>query len=410
MVRLRQIWKTDPITDVQEAVSNQIKSLHLDQSQLQDKQIAITAGSRGIANLQSVLTQVVHSLQAIGARPFIVPAMGSHGGATAKGQKEVLAHYGITEATIGAPVRASMAVDRIGTTDMGLPVYIDRHAAGADGIVVVNRVKPHTEFKAPVESGLMKMLAIGLGKQQGAEILHRAVIQHGYYPIIASAARVIMAHSPILFGLALVENQRDETQIVKAFKPENIESGEERLLILAKELMPKIPFDRIDLLIVDRMGKDISGTGMDPNIIGRPVSPFASAPDNPRITRILVRDLTDASQGNADGIGLADFTTRRLVEKMNQTITYIGATTGGAPEGAKIPIYYDTDRQAIDVALKAIGWVEPEEARVVRIENTLQLESMLISAPLIHEIDNRPDLEVGPECGNMAFDKKGNLI
>jgi hypothetical protein len=356
-----------------------------------------------------VTASVVNELKAIGAEPFIVPTMGSHGGATAAGQKKVLAEYGITEGTMGAPIKATMEVVEIGATPEGIPVFLDKNAHQADHVAVVARVKPHTDFKASVESGLMKMMTIGLGKQRGADLYHQGVIQYSYYQIVTAVAREVIKKSPIAFGLALVENQKDETAIIRAVPSSKIEEADRSLLQTAKRLMPRIPFDNIDILIVDEMGKEISGAGMDPNVIGRHVTAIAKFPPNPRIIRVFVRDLSPHTYGNATGIGLADFTTKRLVRKIDPQPTYMNCITGCAPEVGRVPIYYDSDREVLDAALRTIGWTKPENARIVHIGNTLHLEEMMVSASMAAEAEKMENITTLSRPQAMAFDKRGNL-
>ncbi len=410
MIKVRQGFKTTPIQDIPGTVRSELAKLKLQETIAPGSTVAITAGSRGIANIAAVLSAVVNELKKIGARPFIVPAMGSHGGATPEGQKMVLEKYGITEESMGVPIKSSMEVVEIGSTPDGLPVFLDKNASEADHIGVVNRVKPHTDFKATIESGLMKMMTIGLGKQRGADLYHRGVVQYSYSQIVLSVGREVIKRSPIAFGLALVENQKDETALIRAVPPGEIEETDRKLLRTAKRLMPRIPFHLIDILIVDQIGKEISGAGMDPNVIGRHVVPFAKVPPRPKILRIFVRDLSPDSYGNAIGIGMADFTTRRLVDKFDHHSTYMNCITGCTPEAARIPVYFDTDRDVMDAALRSLGLVEPEDARIVHIADTLRLEEMEISEAMVAEAEEMPDLTVIGGPHPMAFDPAGNLI
>ena len=410
MIKIRQEFKTNPIKDIPGTVRSELARLRLQETIRPRSSVAITAGSRGIADIATVTSSVVNELKEIGAKPFIVPAMGSHGGATSEGQKMVLKKYGITEESMGVPIRSSMEVVEIGSTPEGLPVFLDKNAYEADHIGVVNRVKAHTDFKATIESGLMKMITIGLGKQKGADHYHRGVVQFSYYQIIVSVAREVIKRSPIAFGLALVENQRDETALIRAVPPGEIEETDRKLLGKAKRLLPRIPLDRIDILIVDQIGKEISGAGMDPNVIGRHVIPFAKFPPKPKILRIFVRDLSPDTYGNAIGIGMADFTTRRLVDKMDRKTTYMNCITGCSPEAGRIPVYLDNDREAMDAAFKSLGLVEPENARVVHIANTLHLEKMEISEAMAAEAEKMANLRVIGRPHPMAFDGNGRLV
>jgi hypothetical protein len=410
MVRIRQHFDTHSIEDIPAAVRSEISKIALQQIITPGNSVAITAGSRGIANIKTILAEVVGELKRIGAEPFIVPAMGSHGGATGEGQRKIIEHYGITEAAMNAPIKSSMEVVQIGTTADGVPVLLDRNAYQADHIVVVNRVKPHTDFKAEIESGLIKMMAIGLGKQKAADHYHNVFMRFGHYRVLVAVAREIMRRCPIAFGLAVVENQRDETEIIQAIPPDKIEETERELLVKAKGYLPRIPFDPIDLLIVDEMGKDISGTGMDQNVIARTVIPYHQVPARPKITRIFVRDLSAGSEGNATAIGNADFTTKRLVDKIDHPATYINAITSSCPEAVRIPPFFESDRQALDAAFNTLGDIKAENARVVHIRNTLNLEEMYISEPMVPEVRHLDGVGIIGSPAPMVFDMQGNLI
>jgi Lactate racemase N-terminal domain len=410
MIRIKQSFNTRPIKDIPAEVRNEFAGLQPQKMIARGDTVAITAGSRGIANLAVILGEIVQELKKIGAKPFIVPAMGSHGGATAEGQKKILEHYGITKKAMGVPVKSSMSVVQVGETSDGIPVYLDRNASKADHIVVVNRVKLHTDFKGKFESGLMKMMVIGLGKQKGADHYHNVIVRKGHYPVLLAVAREIMRRCPVAFGVALVENQRDETQIIRAIPAAEIEATEYELLKKAKRLFPRIPVDPIDLLIVDQMGKSISGTGMDQNVIGRSVIPYHRPWIKTDIMRIFVRDLTADSEGNATAIGNADFTTKRLVKKINHQATYMNAITSSCPEAVRIPPYYNSDREAIETALKTIGPVESHNARIVHILDTLRLEEMYVSESMLADVEKRKNLSVIGSPGPLKFDAKGNLI
>jgi hypothetical protein len=411
MFRLHQHFEAPVVNDIPGTVRHEIERLNLHRKVKRGETVAISAGSRGVANVHVITRAIVDTLKQLGARPFIVPAMGSHGGGTAEGQAAVLAHYGITEETMGVPVNASMEVVHVGTTEDGIPVYFDRYASEADHVVVCNRVKPHTNFRGEIESGLMKMMMIGLGKHKGATIYHQAIVHHTFDRIIRTVGRMVIAKCHVLCGVATIENGYDQTAKIVAVEPERFEEVEKELLVLAKRWMPKLPFDDIDLLIVDEIGKDISGAGLDTNVIGRKSNDHASAPgEKPRITRIFVRDLTTHTEGNAVGIGMADYTTKRLVEKMDRKKTYINAVTGNHPTSGSIPIYYDTDREALDVALGTIGLIPPEKARILWIKNTLQVGEVEASEAFLRELDGRDDIEIIVSPREMAFDEEGNLV
>jgi hypothetical protein len=377
--------------------------------------VAVAVGSRGIANLRVMVAAVIQLLKDGGARPFIVPAMGSHGGATAEGQRRVLADYGITEEL--APISASVETRALGSTDDGVPVHFSAEALDADRIVILNRVKPHTDFSGVIGSGILKMIAVGLGKQRGAASCHRAGARLGMAQAIRSVARKCLQTAPILCAVAVVEDAHHQTAHMEVLQPEEIESAEERLQVVAKRLMPRLPFQEIDLLIVDKMGKDISGAGMDPNVIGRSVFGYSSSLVNPSasagpivVRRIFVRDLTSQSHGNAIGIGLADFTTARLVRAIDPTSTYANALTSLTVHSAKIPISFDSDREAIGKGLETLCIADVREARVVRIQDTLSLSEFEASEAYSEAIETREDLIALGPSQDMLFDTAGNLL
>ncbi len=407
MLRVRQTFARPRVADIPRAVREALAGAAL-KIQRGDT-VAVGAGSRGIANIDVVVGATVRWLHDIGARPFVFPAMGSHGGGTPEGQLSVLEHYGITEATMGCPIRATMEVVQVGEA-LGLPVWCDRYAAEADWIGLVNRVKLHTDFKGSIESGLFKMMTIGLGKHTGALQYHRANIHHGYEAVITSVGREMLAKARIGVGVAIVENGYDETARIEAFNAENLEAGERRLLKDAREWMARLPFSPIDVLIVEEMGKNISGAGMDTNVIGRPSNPHEPFPTDPKILWIVALDLTEESYGNAVGIGNADFTTRRLVDKIDMKPTLINAITACAPGGAKVPATYETDREAIETALSCVGLTPPEKARVIRIKNTLRLGEIEVSEGLLPDVAKHGDLLQLTDPAPLPFDAAGRLI
>jgi hypothetical protein len=409
MYRVRQRLDDTRLDNIAETVKSEMDRLSC-QTVKPGQKIAITAGSRGIANIAEILRAIVDYCQSMGAKPFIFPAMGSHGGATSEGQLAVLRQLGIIESYAKAPILSSMETKEIGKTEDGIPVLIDKRAYSADHIIVVNRVKSHTKFKAPNESGLMKMMAIGMGKHKGAELYHRAAIQYTFPRIIVGAGREVISRAPVLCGLGIVENSTGQTAKITALRPEEIESKETELLLLAKKMMAKLPFDEIDLLIVDEMGKDISGVGIDPNVTGRNRDVLAGFPHPTCVKRLFVRDLTEKTEGNATGIGLADITTKRLVDKIDRSATYINCITGISPEKAAIPMYVENDREAMEIALGSIGLTPPEESKVIRIRNTLQLESLEISEAYAEALNPRTDLEILTGPSSMAFDHNDNLL
>ena len=369
--------------------------------------VAVTAGSRGIANIALILRTITEALREAGAAPFVVPAMGSHGGATAEGQLDVLRSLGITEDYLGCPVESSMEVREIGRTPDGRPVQIDARAAAADGLVAVNRVKPHTSFTGPYESGLMKMLAIGLAKQAGAEVCH----QEGYANMAANIekyGRAILRDAKVLFGVAILENAYDQTCEVAALPPEEIAKREPALLLRAKALMPGILLPNVDVLVVDRMGKNISGLGMDPHITGCFATGYASGP--PRPGKLAVLDLTDETHGNANGIGVADVTTRRLLERFDPEVTYPNAITATLTQAVRMPLVMDSHKLAIQAAIKTAPGFDKARIRMVRLRDTLHLSEIFISEAMLPDAAANPRVEVLGEPEELSFDGEGNLF
>ncbi len=409
MAWVEQRIATPRVDDVPGAIRAEMQRLGVATKVRPGMRVAITAGSRGIAGIVTILATVVDELKRLGADPFLIPAMGSHGGATAEGQVAVLNSLGITEPAMGCPIHSSMETTQIGRTPEGIPVLIDQIAAGADGIIVVNRIKAHTEYTGPVESGWMKMLTIGLGKHRGALMAHRNAVQLTYRVAIVSVAREIIRRAPLLFGLGVIENAYDQTAQVIAAWPPDFEPIEQAALQRAKELMPRLPFPKLDILIVDEIGKEISGAGLDPNVIGRRMVFGEAEPTSPVITRIVVRDLTDKTYGCGIGLGLADFVTQRLVDKLDHRPTYINCLTAMAPEKGRIPMTAPTDRAAVEWAFVTAGAVEPPRAKIVRIKNTLHPERFFASEGLLPEIQTNSNLQIVGEWQPLSFDDAGAL-
>ncbi len=408
--RLRQLFDGPELGDVAAEVENQLSQLQLRDKIQPGETVAISAGSRGIANIHLIIKAVADHLASIDARPFIVPAMGSHGGGTAEGQQGIIEGYGITEEFCNCPIKASMETVIVCDAKEGFPVHFDKHAYGADHVIVVGRVKPHTNFSGDIESGLMKMMLIGLGKHAGAKIYHRAIADFNFGQIVRSVAREVLAKCGIVAGLAIVENSYDETARIEAIAPENFEDREKELLLLAKKWMPKLPFDAADILVLDEIGKDISGSGMDTNVVGRKYHDHQAAEgETPRIKNIVVRGLTPATHGNASGIGMAEFCRTRLVQEMDARITRINCITGGHSTGAMVPLDYETDREILDVALVSIGLTEPPDARFLWARNTLDVAEVICSDTYLQEAQQRDDLEVLSEPQPMPFGEDGNL-
>jgi len=407
MLAVRQRFDAPRVDDVAGAVTAELSRIGARTRILPGATVAVAVGSRGITNLALVVRTVVAILKDAGARPFIVPAMGSHGGATAEGQQRILEGYGVSAAATGAPIRASMETVQVGATDDGIPLHFARTAREADHVVVVNRVKPHTNFSGTIESGLLKMTMIGLGKHTGAALYHRAVVERGFDQVVRSAGRALLARCPIAFGVALVENGYDQTALVEAVPAAAFEERDRALLVLAKQWLPRLPVRRPDLLIVDEMGKNVSGSGMDTNVVGR--KPHGSVEHDPQVKRLFVRALTPETEGNAYGIGLADFTTTRLVRAIDYHTTVLNCLTAANPEAAALPIHYDTDREAIDAALASVGLAPPERSRVVRVLNTLRLDRLLVSEACRDDLAGRGEIEIVEPPHELAFDAAGNL-
>lgn len=370
--------------------------------------IAVGVGSRGIAHLSRIVKAVVDELKRAGAEPFLVPAMGSHGGATAGGQTELLAGYGITEEAMGAPVAASMDTVRLGSVLDGVEVHFDRWTVEhADGIVAVARVKPHTDFKADIESGIVKMLGIGFGKHKGASFLHRFGMER-FGELLPEVGRLILQRTPFLFGLAIVENAQHETAILEAVPGERLLSREAGLLAEAKRLMPRLWLDDIDVLVVDRIGKNISGSGMDPNVIGRSGA-HRRFGDGPAIGKIVVRGLTPETKGSAVGIGIADFTTFRVAEQIDFGVTYTNVMTAMDVTGGKLPVMLANDRDAVTAAVMTAGRRNPEQARIVRIRDTLSLTHIWLSEPMAAEAAAHPMMDAAGRAEEWVWDEAGNI-
>lgn len=414
MLRLRQRFAISPPLDVRRVLTREFAKVS---SQVTPgARVAVAVGSRGIAHLDVIAETVLDWLKAAGARPFVVPAMGSHGGATPEGQKSILAGYGLTESRLGVPIHAGMEVRSLGLTEDGLEVFFSAEALAADGILLVNRVKPHTDFASDsLGSGLLKMLVVGLGKHQGAAHFHAQSVRLGEERFIRAQARVILNAAPVIGGIAIVEDQRHEPVRLAVLRAGEFESGEPGLFADAKRLMPRLPFDDIDLLIVDRIGKNISGTGMDPAVIGRSVHGYSAQlsqvrPPRPYVRRLFVRDLTPESHGNGNGIGMADFTTTRLVRSLDYRATYQNVLTSLSLNNAKIPLHFPTDREVITHALNTLARPDTGEATVVRIRDTLSLEYLEASEACTPQIATNPAVETLTTPAAMAFGSDHDLL
>ncbi len=408
MFRVRQIFPTSRIEP--EMIPGRVASLLEEPefaSQIQPgMKIAITVGSRQIANVTLITRAIVDFVRSRGASPFIVAAMGSHGGATSEGQREVLRQFGVTEETMGCPVKTSMEVVKIGVNEEGTDVFIGKDSAEADGIIINCRIKPHTCFRGPYESGIMKMMTIGLGKQAGASVCHAAGFKYmaKYVPMFG---KTILREAPILFAVAVLENAYDETERIVALNHDEIEEEEPKLLETAKSLLPRICVPECDVLICDVIGKNFSGSGMDPNITGTFVTPYASG--GLKSQRVAVLDLSDESHHSGVGIGMAHATTRRFYEKMDFDLTYPNLITSTVIENARIPMVMKNDREAIGLCIKTCTEADRDNIRIVRISNSLKVEHILLSESYWEEARANPCLEIESRPQPMAFDGEGNL-
>ena len=368
--------------------------------------VAIGVGSRGVGSIGPVVAALVGALKEAGAEPFVVPAMGSHGASTAEGQAEVLKHLGVSEEEVGCPIRATMETILLGETPSGVAVFMDRNAYEADAVIVVNRVKPHTAFRGRVESGPTKMLAIGLGKQKGAHSVHSAGWEN-IHRTIPEAARVAVESGKVAFGLAVLENPDEEPYKVVAIPAEELERGEAPLLEEAKENLMRLPVDTLDVLVVDEIGKNISGDGADPNVTGRYPTPYATG--GPEVGRMVFLGLTEETGGNANGVGMADVVTERLASKMDRPSTYLNALTSTTPQPVKLPMVMPTEKLAIAAALEMCAGVSPRDARLVRIKNTLKLRRMQVSEALLPEVEKDERLRVVEEARSIRFGEDGSV-
>jgi hypothetical protein len=408
MVNVRQKFDSVHLGDIPATVAKEFQRPEVRVKVKAGQIIAVGCGSRGIANIATIAKCVVRELQALGAKPFIFPAMGSHGAATAEGQKKVLEGYGISEATMGVPVKATMDTTIVGNLDDGTPVHMDRFAAEAEGIVVINRIKPHTAFRGATESGVTKMLSIGIGKINGAATYH----QHGMdtFPTLLPKVRdVNLAKRNVLLGVGIVENAHDQTALIEVMPANQIAVREPILQEMAKKLMPQLYFGEIDVLVIDEMGKNISGAGFDPNITGRNRR-AVQWNFGPKVKKIVVLGLTPETHGNATGMGGADIITMRLFKEIDIPSTYANIITSMNLDGGAIPIVMNTEREAIQLAVKTVVRVKPENCRIVRIRNTLDIAQIQVSEPMLGEVRASPEhFQLASPAASFAFDAQGRL-
>jgi len=409
MRRIKQLFEDRKMGNIPEVLSEEFRKIQLDEKIKPGMHIGITVGSRGINNIRLITKEIIKEIKKRKGLPFIVPSMGSHGGATAEGQVKVLAGYGMTEETMGVPIKSSMEVIELGNLENGLKVYFDRIAFEADGIIVVNRIKVHTAFKSDIESGLCKMLSVGLGNHEGAQLVHCLGVK-GLKDYMIEFARVILEKAPILCGLGILENAYDETCKLTAARPEDFEKVDRELLRECKKILPTLPVPDVDILIVEEMGKNISGTGMDTNIVGGIKGYKEGEYTPPNIKKIIVLDLTEETRGNALGIGLAHLTTKRMYDKIDFDSTYTNTITATFLERARLPIVANSDREALNIALKTIWSLPGTEPRIIIIRNTLKLGEIYVSEAIWEEIRDRANISAVSGWEKFSFDPIGNLV
>jgi hypothetical protein len=405
---LRQIVTTPPLADIAGEVRRRWLTSSLPKRVKSGDRVAVAVGSRGIANLQTMVRATLDVLREAGAKPFVVAAMGSHGGGTAEGQRELLGEYGVSEKALGVPVKTDMTTVKLGTNSWGEPVYWDKNAFEADAVVTVSRVKAHTDFRSKLESGIAKMLVIGLGKRDGAAQHHRWGVR-GLRDMLPETAKVVLEKTKFVAGLAILENANEETARVQVVEKAELFDVEPGLLEEAKRIMGRLPFDRLDLLVIGEIGKNYSGAGIDPNVVGRLLIEGDKEPDSPKITRICCLDLSPESHGNGTGVGIADLTTDRLLAQIDPVPFRMNNLTACFLWRSKLPFAFPTDRECIEVGLKTCWQPKQNELRVALIPNTLELAELWVSPVLLEEAKGRKDLEVKGELRPLAFDTAGNL-
>ncbi len=405
---VRQTLDQPEVADVSNAVIAAIVGSKIREKVPSGGSVALTVGSRGIAGIELIAAAAVQALKGLGFAPFVVAAMGSHGGGSAEGQRDLLAELGVSEESVGCPIRTEMDTVVLGTDPFGLPIHFDRNAFEADGIVLLNRIKPHTSFTGRYESGLLKMLTVGLGKRQGAAQVHKMGLP-GLKRMLPEVGAFLLKTTKVALGIALLENAREKTAKVVAVEPEDLLEVEPVLLDEARVLMARLPFDAIDVLIIGELGKNYSGTGLDPNVIGR--QRVETMPDLPRpvVTRLAVLDLSEETLGNALGIGLADLTTDRVVKAIDPKPMRVNSLTSNFLTRARVPLSLPTDREVIAACLETCWRVDPAEARMVVIPNTLELTSLWVSKPLADEVRDHPGLTIGSDFHPLPIDGEGRL-
>lgn len=407
--KIRQKLDNSAVENIRKHIGVECEKQKLSSTINRGESVAIAIGSRGIGQIDVIARSLIDELLKIGAQPFIVPAMGSHGGATAQGQADILENYGISEEKVNAPIVSSMETDHLGETKSSIPVYIDQDANKADHIIVVNRIKPHTEFKGSIESGLMKMMVIGLGKHKGALTAHNFAVKFGYEKTLTEIGKYMLDHAKITYGVGIVENGYGGMHMLRVIKGPDIYKEEKQIINIARKTCPKLPFNAFDILIVDECGKEISGTGMDTKVIGRIMNIYEEELQEPKITRIILRSLTEKTHGNAVGVGLADFVTKSVYDNINFETTYINCITAVAPEKARLPIVCKNDYEALESAISTCGPVDEENIKIVWIKNTSELGEMVISDGLVNTAKENHDIQFVGKSVTISFDNDGNL-
>jgi len=409
MIKIRQATPAPKIEDLAAETKRVIESLGAEVlGAIKGKKIGITAGSRGINGIPQIISTIVSIVKEHGGEPIVIAAMGSHGGATAEGQREMLESLGITEAAVDAPILCNADAVQVGSTSGGIPVYCNSEATKLDGIIICNRVKSHTDFSGEIESGLCKMMTIGLGNHKGASTAHFYAVNNGYTEMICESAKVMMAHLPVLFGLGIVENWKSETMLMRAALPRDIIEAEKELLEIYKGNSLKLPFKEVDVLVVGELGKNLSGAGMDTKVIGRIRILGQKEPDYPKITNIVVLGLTEASHGNATGIGLADYTTNEVFKQIDIHATTINGLTSMAPDQIKLPVILNTQQEAIEWARRTLGPAKEKSFTIAYIKNTMLLETLAVSENMLNRLEG--NIEALGEAFALQFDDEGKLI
>lgn len=405
---IRQSVEVKEVEDVLESAREELRQLKIEED-LEGKKIAITAGSRGLYQYPKILQLLGEFIRERGGRPYLIPSMGSQGGGKLEGQLMILKGLGITEELVNIPILPTVESVLLGERE-GIPIYCNKGYLTMDGIVLLNRIKPHTDYTASIESGICKMMAIGMGSYLGAKTIHAYAFAHGYEKAILSAFELMLDRLPVLFGLGVLENYRGRTSVVKAMLPEEIVDVEKGLLVEAKNETVKLPFDDLDVLVIGEMGKNISGTGIDTKVVGRFIERGELIPMKPDIQRIVVLSMTRESEGNATGIGTADIITKELFEDIDIEDTSLNCITSMTPEQGRIPCVVENDREAIAAAIETLGFVDERAIRLVYIKNTSFLETMYVSQSLLREVEEDPRLSVIGPPQALDFDKEGSLL